>query len=46
MGYTMEEHGLPSLVSEFMENGTILKYVQTHPECDIMQMVFMFIYIK
>ncbi|KAL5512533.1 hypothetical protein ACEPAG_3186 [Sanghuangporus baumii] len=32
-------HGLPALISEFMDNGTILKYVQAHRDSNIMRMV-------
>ncbi|OCB90803.1 kinase-like protein [Sanghuangporus baumii] len=39
LGYTVEQHGLPALISEFMDSGTILKYVQAHPVSDIMHMV-------
>ncbi|KAL5504532.1 hypothetical protein ACEPAH_7193 [Sanghuangporus vaninii] len=39
LGYTIEQHVLPALISDFMDNGTILKYVQAHPDSDIMRMV-------
>ncbi|KAI5120170.1 hypothetical protein M0805_008437 [Coniferiporia weirii] len=33
------ERGLPLLVSEWMENGSVLDYVKCHPECDVMHLI-------
>ncbi|EJD08224.1 kinase-like protein [Fomitiporia mediterranea MF3/22] len=35
LGYILEENDFPTLVSEFMENGTALRYVSQHPEIDV-----------
>ena len=34
LGYLLED-GVPSLISEWMENGTAFNYVKTHPNCNI-----------
>ncbi|THG99472.1 hypothetical protein EW145_g7261 [Phellinidium pouzarii] len=39
LGYIIEKDGLPSLVSEWMENGSVLEYVKGSEECDIMPLV-------
>ena len=33
------EGGYPSLVSEWMDNGTASQYVKDHPECDLVAIV-------
>ncbi|KAI5122714.1 hypothetical protein M0805_009767 [Coniferiporia weirii] len=33
------ESGLPSLVSEWMEHGSVLAYVEGHPECDVLHLI-------
>ena len=39
LGYILEEKNFPTLVSEFMENGTALQYVLQHPELDVIGIV-------
>ncbi|THH06165.1 hypothetical protein EW145_g4263 [Phellinidium pouzarii] len=38
-GFITEENGFPSLVSEYMEDGTLSDYVKTNPECDVMRLI-------
>ena len=38
LGFIIEGE-YPSLISEWMENGTALKYVKRNPECDILELV-------
>ncbi|KAI5116781.1 hypothetical protein M0805_008735 [Coniferiporia weirii] len=39
-GYiTITEGNLPALVSEWMENGTVLNYVKSHTDCDVMHLI-------
>ncbi|EJD08301.1 kinase-like protein [Fomitiporia mediterranea MF3/22] len=35
LGFCLEEGSFPALVSEFMENGTVLNYSIHHPEVDV-----------
>ncbi|KAI5120412.1 hypothetical protein M0805_006913 [Coniferiporia weirii] len=39
LGFFFEDNDYPSLVSEWMENGTVLKYLELHPDCDLQQMI-------
>ncbi|KAI5119291.1 hypothetical protein M0805_008206 [Coniferiporia weirii] len=39
LGYIIEENSLPLLVSKYMEGGSALKYVQDHPECDVIHLI-------
>lgn len=39
VGYALESEDCPLLISEWMENGTVNKYVKGHPDCDIHQIV-------
>ncbi|THH03010.1 hypothetical protein EW145_g6607 [Phellinidium pouzarii] len=39
LGFFIEDNNYPSLVSAWMENGTVQQYLQLHPECDFQQMV-------
>ncbi|KAI5121980.1 hypothetical protein M0805_001813 [Coniferiporia weirii] len=38
-GFLFEDNNYPSLVSIWMENGTVLTYLESHPGCDLQQMV-------
>ncbi|TDL15431.1 kinase-like protein, partial [Rickenella mellea] len=38
-GYTLEDGSLPALVSEWMTNGTMLKYVTMNPQVELFSMV-------
>ncbi|THH10434.1 hypothetical protein EW145_g1333 [Phellinidium pouzarii] len=38
-GFFFEDDDYPSLVSEWMENGTVLSYLESNPSCDLLQMV-------
>ncbi|KAI5117234.1 hypothetical protein M0805_009271 [Coniferiporia weirii] len=38
-GFFFENNNYPSLVSAWMENGTALEYLESHPDCDLLQMV-------
>ncbi|TDL15872.1 kinase-like protein [Rickenella mellea] len=38
-GYTLDDAKFPALVSEYMENGTMLNYLKLHPQVDILEMV-------
>lgn len=42
LGYIVDDSGLPALISEFIENGTVLKYIEANPEFDIILMVYTF----
>ncbi|THH09476.1 hypothetical protein EW145_g1993 [Phellinidium pouzarii] len=33
-GFIIDETGFPSLISEWMDNGSVLEYAQKHPDCD------------
>lgn len=39
VGYTLESEDRPLLISEWMENGSVNKYVKNHSNCDIHQIV-------
>lgn len=39
VGYALESNDCPLLISEWMEDGTINKYVKSHPDCDISHIV-------
>ncbi|KAH8110483.1 kinase-like domain-containing protein [Phellopilus nigrolimitatus] len=39
LGYFFEDDNYPSLVSEWMENSTALKYIKVHPNCDLPKMI-------
>ncbi|KAI5121112.1 hypothetical protein M0805_002785 [Coniferiporia weirii] len=38
-GFLFEDDNYPSLVSAWMENGTVLTYLGSHPDCDLRQLV-------
>ncbi|KAI5115606.1 hypothetical protein M0805_009283, partial [Coniferiporia weirii] len=38
-GFIIDEENLLSLVSERMENGSVLEYVKSHPECDVIRLI-------
>ncbi|KAI5115271.1 hypothetical protein M0805_001505 [Coniferiporia weirii] len=38
-GYYFEDNHYPCLVSMWMENDTVLKYLESHTDCDLQQMV-------
>ncbi|THH09475.1 hypothetical protein EW145_g1994 [Phellinidium pouzarii] len=38
-GFIIDEIGLPSLISEWMDNGSALEYVKKHSECDVMHLI-------
>ncbi|KAL5521668.1 hypothetical protein ACEPAF_2416 [Sanghuangporus sanghuang] len=38
-GFFLEDNNYPSLVSRWMENGTVLKYLEAHPEADLLRLV-------
>ena len=38
LGFIIEGES-PSLISEWMENGTALNYVKEHPEYDVLELV-------
>lgn len=39
LGYALEGEDYPLLISEWMENGTAMSYVNENPDCDITNMV-------
>ena len=39
LGYAIQDSGLPSLISEFMDNGTVLRYVQKVQNQDVFRLV-------
>lgn len=39
VGYALESEDCPLLISGWMENGTVNKYVKSHPDCDTQQIV-------
>lgn len=39
MGYIMDEIGYPALIAEWMEFGTVLVYLENHPEANAFDMV-------
>ncbi|KAI5115408.1 hypothetical protein M0805_001221 [Coniferiporia weirii] len=39
IGFILEGNGLPALVSTWMDNGPVLQYVRSHPECDITHLI-------
>lgn len=39
VGYALESEDRPLLISEWMENGSVNKYVKNHSNCDIHQIV-------
>ena len=38
-GYTLVANEAPALVTEWMENGTIVEYIKANPETDLIAMV-------
>ena len=38
-GFYLEDNSYPSLVSRWMENGTILKYLESSPNADLLKLV-------
>lgn len=38
LGYIVDDE-YPCLISEWMENGTVRQYLETHPELDILNLV-------
>ncbi|KAL5498631.1 hypothetical protein ACEPAH_1986 [Sanghuangporus vaninii] len=38
-GFFLEDNNYPSLVSRWMENGTVLKYLEAHPDADLLRLV-------
>ncbi|KAL5483347.1 hypothetical protein ACEPAI_8578 [Sanghuangporus weigelae] len=38
-GFYLEDNGCPSLVSRWMENGTILKYLESNPGNDLLKLI-------
>ncbi|KAL5514298.1 hypothetical protein ACEPAG_2386 [Sanghuangporus baumii] len=38
-GFFLEDSNYPSLVSRWMENGTVLKYLEAHPDVDLLRLV-------
>ncbi|KAL5501096.1 hypothetical protein ACEPAH_9483 [Sanghuangporus vaninii] len=38
-GFFLEDNNCPSLVSRWMENGTALKYLEAHPDVDLLRLV-------
>ncbi|KAI5116778.1 hypothetical protein M0805_008733 [Coniferiporia weirii] len=39
LGFIKDEGNLPSLVSEWMNNGSVLEYVKSHPDCDVIHLI-------
>ncbi|KAI5116146.1 hypothetical protein M0805_001130 [Coniferiporia weirii] len=39
LGFIINEENLLSLVSERMENGSVLEYVKSHPECGVIHLI-------
>ncbi|KAI5116312.1 hypothetical protein M0805_009156 [Coniferiporia weirii] len=39
LGFIRDERSLPSTVSEWMENGTVLQYIKSHPSCDVLHLI-------
>ena len=39
LGYALEGEDYPLLISEWMENGTAMSYVNMNPDCDVTYMV-------
>ncbi|KAI5122713.1 hypothetical protein M0805_009766 [Coniferiporia weirii] len=39
LGFVLDENGLPSLVSEWMTNGSALEYIKGRPDCNIMRLI-------
>ena len=39
LGYIIEENGFPSLISDWIANGTALEFVKSNPEVDIFPLV-------
>lgn len=42
LGYIIEENGFPSLISDWIANGTALEFVRSNPEVDIFPLVRLF----
>ncbi|KAI5116311.1 hypothetical protein M0805_009155 [Coniferiporia weirii] len=38
-GFIICENGFPALVSEWMDNGSVLQYVRSHPEHDVIHLI-------
>ncbi|KAL5480469.1 hypothetical protein ACEPAI_1739 [Sanghuangporus weigelae] len=38
-GFFFEDNNCPSLVSRWMENGTVLKYLEAHPDVDLLRLM-------
>ncbi|KAI5116310.1 hypothetical protein M0805_009154 [Coniferiporia weirii] len=38
-GFYLDGNMFPSIVSEWMENGSVLHYVRHHPECDVIHLI-------
>ena len=39
LGYALEDGKYPLLISEWMENGTVMSYLNDNPHCNITYMV-------
>ena len=39
LGVSVDGSGTPSLISEWMGNGTLTAYMKSHPDADVLQMV-------
>ncbi|KAH8110507.1 kinase-like domain-containing protein, partial [Phellopilus nigrolimitatus] len=39
LGFIVEESGFSSLVSEWMDNGTVSIYIKNHPKCNLMRII-------